>query len=242
MPEDKLPNIIALIPAYNEQDHLGQIVAGAGKYLPVLVVDDGSTDRTGSVAEAGGAILVRQIPNQGKGAALRAGFRYAIEHDYSGVLTLDADGQHDPQEIPAFLAAYGQDQPDLIIGARNFSHIPAMRRLANTLGQWSFSWALGEPIPDNQSGYRLISRRLLEAVLSSQESGFEFEVEMIVTCVERGYRLAWVPIRTIYAGEKSHIQPVHHVVNYLRIIWQTRRRRQNVGQSCGADHNPKDMG
>jgi glycosyltransferase involved in cell wall biosynthesis len=226
MQEPLASQIIALIPAYNEQAHLAQVLRDVRKYLPALVVDDGSTDQTGTVAEAGGAILVRQTPNQGKGAALRAGFRYALNQGYAGVLTLDADGQHDPQEIPRFLEAYNQSHADLIIGARDFSSIPPLRRLANTLGRWSFSWALGQPVPDNQSGYRLISRRLLEMVLSSQELGFEFEVEMIVTCVETGCQLGWVPIRTIYADEKSHIQPVHHVLNYLRVILETRRRRR----------------
>jgi glycosyltransferase involved in cell wall biosynthesis len=240
MIESISPHIIAIIPAYNEQAHLGQVLSGVRKYLPALVVDDGSIDQTGAVAEAGGADLVRQIPNQGKGAALRAGFRYALEHDYKGVLTLDADGQHDPQEIPAFLNAYDYSHSDLIIGERDFSHIPLVRRIANTLGRWIFSWAVGQPIPDNQSGYRLISRRLLEAVLSSREYGFEFEVEMIVTCIESGYQLGWVPIRTIYAGEKSHIRPVHHMVNYLRIICQTRRRRQNFAQLHGGHHVSTD--
>ena len=125
MPEPATPHIIAIMPAYNEQAHLGQVLSGVRRYLPALVVDDGSTDQTGAIAEAGGAILVRQIPNQGKGAALRAGFRYALEQGYTGVLTLDADGQHDPEEIPAFLNAYNQNQADLIIGERNFSTHPA---------------------------------------------------------------------------------------------------------------------
>jgi glycosyltransferase involved in cell wall biosynthesis len=228
MLESSQPNIIALIPAFNEQYHLGQVLTGARRYLPALVVDDGSTDQTGSVAETGGAILVRQTPNQGKGAALRTGFRYALEHGFQAVVTLDADGQHDPHEIPAFLDYYLQYHTDLIIGARDFSKIPPIRRVANTLGRLSFSWALGQSILDNQSGYRLLSRRMLQAVLSSQEQGFEFEVEMIVTCVESGYTMGWVPIKTIYANEKSHIQPVHHVINYSRVILQTWRRRMTV--------------
>ena len=235
MNEPLSSQIIALIPAYNEQAHLAKVLSGVRKYLPALVVDDGSTDQTATVAEAGGAILVRQTPNQGKGTALRAGFRYGLNHGFAGVLTLDADGQHDPEEIPTFLEAYNQSHADLIIGARDFSTIPPVRRLANSLGRWSFSWALGQPVPDNQSGYRLISRHLLEMVLSSQELGFEFEVEMIVTCVESDCHLGWVPIRTIYAGEKSHIKPLHHVMNYLRIILQTRRRRQEFHHRISFD-------
>lgn len=216
--------ILALIPAHNESGRVANVVRAAQAFLPVLVVDDGSTDDTAARAEAAGATMLRQVPNQGKGAALRAGFRRALDEDYEGVLTLDADGQHDPAEIPKFLDAYAERQPDLIIGARDFDQIPPVRRAANTLGRWSFSWALGKPVLDNQSGYRLISRRLLEATLTSQESGFEFEVEMIVTCVQRGYVLEWVPIRTIYGGESSHINPAEHAVNFLRVVWETRQR------------------
>jgi glycosyltransferase involved in cell wall biosynthesis len=202
-------------------------VSSARAHLPVLVVDDGSTDDTALRAEEAGADVLRQVPNQGKGAALRAGFRHALDEGYEAVLTLDADGQHDPAEIPQFLDVYATRYTDLIIGARDFRHMPPIRRLSNTVGRWTFSWAMGQPIRDNQSGYRLISRRLLEALLASSETGFEFEVEMIVICIQHGFRLDWVPIRTIYAGEGSHIQPWHHTVNFLRMVWQTRRRTRS---------------
>ena len=215
---------LAVIPAYNEAQRVADVVRRARATLPVLVVDDGSTDETASLAEEGGATVLRQRPNQGKGAALRAGFRWALEAGYQAVIMLDADGQHDPAEIPLFLRAYQEAGADLIIGARDFRQMPPVRRATNTIGRWLFSWALGQPDRDNQSGYRLVSRRLMEAMLDSSESGFEFEVEMITVCVERGLRLGWVPIRTIYAGERSHIHPLRHVVHFLRIVWQTRRR------------------
>ena len=217
------PKVLALIPAYNEADQVGNVVVGAKAHLPVLVVDDGSADDTVGRAEAAGAEVLRQSPNQGKGVALRKGFRWALDQGYPAVLTLDADGQHDPHEIPKFLEAYQEGHADLIIGERDFSQIPPVRRLANTLGRLSFSWALGQRIPDNQSGYRLLSRRLIEAVLDSEEGGFEYEVEMIATCIRRGYVLDWVPIRTIYSHESSHINPLHHVRNFLRMVWKTRQ-------------------
>ena len=218
-----MKKIIALIPAYNEAQRISPVIEAALAYLPVLVVDDGSSDDTAAVAEAAGAHVLHQIPNQGKGAALRAGFRWAIEHETLAVLTLDADGQHDPHEIPKFLRKYEETSADMIIGARDFSQIPPVRRLANNLGRITFSWAVGQDIPDNQSGYRLISRRLMQALLDSDEQGFEFEVEMIQVCIKRGYRLEWVPIRTIYAGETSHISPIKHVQNYLRVVLKARR-------------------
>ena len=217
-------SVLALIPAYNEASSIGTVIEGALHHLPVLVVDDGSSDGTAARAKEYQVNILRQQPNQGKGAALRAGFNWALTEGFEAVLTLDADGQHDPAEIPKFLLAYEGDNPDLIIGARDFSQIPLVRRFANTIGRWSFSWALGEPVRDNQSGYRLLSRRMMEAVLGSREQGFEFEVDMIVECVQRGYQLEWVPIRTIYAGEKSHINPLEHSANWVRIVWQTRQR------------------
>lgn len=213
--------ILILIPAYNEAAHIGGVVAQALKQLPVLVVDDGSTDETASLAEQAGAVVLRQAQNQGKGAALRVGMRYALDKGYRAVITLDADGQHDPAEAEKFLHAYSVCRADLIVGIRNFHEIPPVRRVANWLGRYTLSWVLGQPIPDNQSGYRLISRRLFQRLLNSEEQGFEFEVEMIVTCLQLGYQLAGVPIRTIYNNERSHIQPLNHVVNFGRVLWQT---------------------
>ena len=227
-PKSLAPKILALIPAYNEAQRIASVVTGTLEHLPVLVIDDGSKDDTAATAERSGAAVLRQIPNQGKGAALRAGFRRAIDEGFEGVITLDADGQHDPVEIPKFLEAYQTKQADLIIGARNFDQMPFVRRLANSSGQKLFSWALGQPVQDNQSGYRLISRRLLEVLLTSDEQGFEFEVEMIVTCIQQGFKLDWVPIQTIYAGESSHINPAKHTANFLRLVWQTRQRNRTT--------------
>lgn len=225
---NRRPIILAVVPAYNEAPRVAPVVRSTAQYLPVLVVDDGSRDNTAQVAEDAGATVLRQIPNRGKGAALRAGMRWALERSADAIVTLDADGQHDPTEIPAFLNAHETTRADLIIGARSFDKMPWSRRLANSLGRWSFSWALGQPVADNQSGYRLISRRLMEALLDSREEGFEFEVEMIVTCVQRGYTLAWIPIRTIYAGETSHIDPWKHATNWVRLVRQTRQKMRRA--------------
>ena len=215
--------VTAVIPAYNEAATIASVVAATLTHLPVLVVDDGSADDTSSLAESAGATVLRQEPNQGKGAALKAGFRQAIDHGFDAVLTLDGDGQHDPADMPKFLQAYASSHSHLIIGQRDFTQMPLSRRLANSFGRWSFSWALGQHIADNQSGFRLIDQRLMEPLLSSSEQGFEFEVEMIMVCVKLGLTLDWVDIKTIYAGESSHINPWEHGVNYLRILRLVRR-------------------
>ena len=200
----------------------------ARAYLPVLVVDDGSTDDTAHRAETAGAVVLRQVPNQGKGRALQSGFAHALAQGYEAVVALDGDGQHDAAQIPAFLRAYAATTADLIIGARTFSQMPPVRRLSNALGQRAFSWAMGQQVPDNQSGYRLVSRRLMAAMLESREMGFEFEAEMVVRCVELGLKLDWIPIRTIYGREKSHIRPWYHVMQFARITWQARQRMKRT--------------
>ena len=215
--------IYALIPGYNEAERIRAVIEATNAFLPVLVVDDGSSDETASIAESAGATVLRQVPNQGKGAALKRGFRWAMENEADAVLMLDADGQHDPAEIPKFLHMHTANTSDLIIGYRNFSEMPLARKIANTIGRASLSWAMGQKILDNQSGYRLVSRRLMQATLESDEAGFEFEVDMVVLCIRRGMRLDWVPIRTIYAGEGSHIKPWHHVKNFFRVVRKTRR-------------------
>lgn len=215
--------IVAVVPAYQEGPRIAAVVEATRRYLPVVVVDDGSTDDTASRAEAAGATVLRQLPNAGKGAALRAGFRRALERGAEAVVTLDADGQHDPNEIPAFLARYEASRPALIIGRRDFASMPAVRRLSNTVGGLLISAAVGRSVPDNQSGYRLIGADLIAALLDSDEAGFEFEVEMIARCIALDLPMAWVPIRTIYAGEPSHIRPLAHFVSFLRVARDARR-------------------
>ena len=215
--------VVAVIPGYQEGLRIGPVVAGAARHLPVLVVDDGSTDDTAAVAEAAGATVLRQVPNQGKGAALRAGFRRALQEGTDAVITLDADGQHDPGEIPAFLAAYAASGSELIVGRRDFWAMPPVRRLSNTVGGLILSAAVGQRIPDNQSGYRLVGRRLMTALLDSDEAGFAFEVEMIARCIALSLPITWIPIRTIYAGEPSHIRPWQHFTSFLRAARDARR-------------------
>ncbi len=220
---DSPATVIAVIPAYQAAKTLDAVVRETARHLPVVVVDDGSSDDTALVAERAGATVLVQTPNQGKGAALRRGFAHALEGGARAVLTLDADGQHDPACAPDFLAAWHERRAPLIIGRRDFSQMPLSRRVANNLGTLVFSWAVGRHIEDNQSGYRLIARPLLPHLLTSTEAGFEFEVEMITDAIRAGLTIDWVPIPTIYEAAGSHIRPGSHVTNFLRVARTARR-------------------
>ena len=215
--------LLALIPAYDEGPRIGAVVEAASRHLPVVVIDDGSHDDTADRARAAGATVLAQLPNAGKGAALRMGFRHALEAGAPAVVTLDADGQHDPAEIPAFLERFAARRAELIIGQRDLRSMPRVRRLSNTIGGLALAAALGRSVPDNQSGYRLIGRTLMRALLDSEEQGFEFEVEMIARCIALGLPIDSVPIRTIYAGEPSHIRPWHHFTEFVRVTRKARR-------------------
>lgn len=219
---------MAVVPAHDEERRIGWVVGGAARHLPVLVVDDGSEDDTAELARAAGATIIEQRPNRGKGAALRTGFAEALRAGVEAAITLDGDGQHDPAEIPTFVAAHARRTveglpSELIIGRRNFSRMPVIRRIANSRGTIVLSMALGRYVPDNQSGYRLVGRRLMREMLESSEAGFAFEVEMIAVCQREGWPIGWVPIATRYGGERSHIRPLAHLREFLAVCWRARR-------------------
>jgi glycosyltransferase involved in cell wall biosynthesis len=216
--------ILILIPAYNESEKIRTVIEESKKHLPVLVIDDGSTDDTGVIASEMGAEVIKQTTNLGKGAALKTGFKYAIDQGYQAVIILDGDGQHDPREIPKFLACYASSGGNLIIGKRDFSKMPPTRRLANSLGGILVNWISKYHIPDNQSGYRLLDAEVMNLLLDSEEMGFEFEVEMIFASHAKGLKVDWVPIKTIYSDEKSHISPLKHLANFFRIIRKMARK------------------
>ena len=185
--------VLAIVPAHDEAGRVGRVVGAlSAQGLPLLVIDDGSSDGTGAEALAAGARVLRLEPNRGKGAALKAGFKAALDvsaedggpaDGWTAFLSLDGDGQHDPAEVPRFLEVWDRTGADLVVGMRDYRDMPPVRWFTNSVSRLLFSWALGERIPDNQSGYRLRSRRLAEAALSSHEEGFAFEVEEIAICL-----------------------------------------------------------
>ncbi len=224
-PAQPTGEIIALIPAYNEARYIADVVKAALQYVPVVVVDDGSSDGTGATAALAGAKVIVHNTNQGKGKALNTGFEYAVARRVDAAITLDADGQHDPTEIPTFIAAFRAGQGDVIIGQRTFAQMPGKSRFGNTVGTWLLTRAMGRPIPDNQSGYRLLGRRVMETV-RPDTTRFEAEVELLLRAQLAGFRLAWVPIQTIYNDKKSHFRPIRDSALFLKMVWRIWRARR----------------
>jgi glycosyltransferase involved in cell wall biosynthesis len=218
--------VMVLIPAYNAAKTLGNIVRDAKAVVSdVVVVNDGSRDDTAAVARAAGATVVDHPQNRGKGGALKTGFAYAVEHGYDAVVTLDADGQHLPREIPKFLQARAETKADLIIGGRAhlFGEMLPRRRLANRFSAWSISKAAGKRITDSQSGFRLYSANLLRNVRLRTE-GFDLESEVIVRAGVGGFKVLTIPIDLGFVDgiSTSHYKPIKDT---LRIAWTVTRAR-----------------
>ncbi len=217
--------ILVLIPARNEARTIGPIVEAVRTKLPVLVIDDGSTDTTADIARRAGAEVVSHPTNMRKGAALKTGFSWAMKRGYEAVITMDADGQHDPADLDRLLNANRHHQADLIIGEREFSKMPWPNRFTTPLGAKILSWALGTRVTDNQSGFRLLTRTLLER-MSLRSNGYEMEVEMIWEVIRLRMPIAWVPIRTIYFPDRqSGFRPVADTLLFLRMVWYIWRER-----------------
>ena len=205
-------NLLAVIPAYDEGKKIGEVVRKTLQYCDVLVIDDGSTDGTGKAAEKAGAHIITHERNMGKGNALMTGVAYALKNGYDQIITLDADGQHDPDEIPKFMEK--ADKYDIIIGTRTFSEMPPLRRISNAITTALLSLRTGQKVGDSQSGYRMIRTVTLEGI-EFKTRGFILESEVLVRA--KG-RIGNVKVKTIYADEKSHVKNISETINFIKFF------------------------
>lgn len=213
--------VLAVIPAYKEENRVGSTVRAVTEYLTdVLVVDDGSPDRTVDEARVAGAAVVRQESNRGKGAALLRGFAYALENGYDAVVTLDADGQHDPSAIPAMVAEL-EGGADIVIGARRKDPrvMPAQRIFSNTWASVMLTGLTGVLIRDSQSGYRALRAEVLR-VVPLTTTKYDLESEQLVGAARRGFRVTHVAVPTIYGTEKSKINVPRDMLLFFRVVFR----------------------
>ena len=184
--------------------------------VPCLVVNDGSTDGTAASVAGLPVNLENHATNRGKGAALRTGFAWALRHGFAGVVTIDADGQHDPQAIPQLVAAARERGTDILIAARHsqFGEMAGLRSVWNRFGVWCMRKRTGFTITDSQSGFRWYSARLLRGV-ELAATGYQMEMEILLKAWRGGFTIDSLPVAARVADGRatSHFRPVRDTWN-----------------------------
>ena len=212
-----------VIPALDAASSLASVVAGLRVSVPnalLICVDDGSSDDTHRVAGQCCDLVIRHESNRGKGAALRTGFAAALHRNADAVVTIDADGQHDPACAP--LLVHALEGADLVIGARMRSDgdMPLHRRMTNAISSAAVTRIVGADVPDAQSGYRAIAAAVLRAV-DAKGDRYEFETDFLIRACRAGFRVASVPVPTLY-GAPSHFRHVGDGARVISTIWRHR--------------------
>jgi len=219
-----MPDIIAVLPAFNEEATIAKVVLKTQKYVDkVIVVDDGSSDMTATIAEKLGALVIRHNENLGKGAALKTGFDMAKSLDCKIVVTLDSDGQHDPDDIPNVIEPLLKNEADIVIGSRKLlkSKVPLHKKLGNKFLNFITNAASGTTISDTQSGFRAYSKKALE-ILEIKDHGIGIESQLIMDATKKNLRIKEVPISITYGKKTSTYNFFRHgtyvILTILRVI------------------------
>lgn len=218
--------IMILIPAYQEGGRIGIVVQDARMHGDVVVVDDGSLDRTAEEALAQGAHVIRHGVNQGKGGAIQTGFGYFLKGSWEYLILLDGDGQHLTSEIPQFIKAAESPRVMMIVGNRmgETGKMPFIRIATNWVMSRILSMMAGVPVPDTQCGYRLMKRGLIERI-HLESMRFDIESEILVEAGRITKEIVSIPIQTVYGDEKSKIRPVRDTIRFFKFIYRSMKRK-----------------
>ena len=212
--------LCVLIPSFNEEKTIGGLVKSVlGEGHHVLVIDDGSSDATATIAKENGAEVLVNEKNMGKGLSLRRAFEVLAKRDIDAVAIMDGDGQHLPGDLAAFVSSFEQNKPGIVVGNRMFKPkgMPPVRWLTNKFMSFLISCFCHQSIPDSQCGFRLIDVQVLKKI-NLQTDNFEIESEMLLEAAKNGFRIESVPIATVYEGQHSAINPWKDTIRFFKFL------------------------
>lgn len=229
MTSSPAPKFCVLMPAYREEAHIADVVRETLAYAPtVIVIDDGSPDATAEEAERAGALVLAHVRNQGKGAAIRTGIRHAAEAGFDLAVTMDADGQHAPSDIPAFLAAYARTRNPALVGNRmgDTRTMPWIRLRTNRFMSNLLSRVMGQYVPDTQCGFRLYDRSVFPLFEADNSARYAAESEILLRISLEGRKIGAVTIQTIYGNERSKVNPFTDTIRFFRMLRRFKKIRK----------------
>lgn len=212
--------ICVIIPTYNESRAIADLINQIVKLgLEVIIIDDGSTDDTVKIANACGVKVLVSLQNMGKGASLIKGFNFALQSGFDAVISMDGDGQHSPDDLAAFAQKARSSQSVLIVGNRMgvIKQMPVLRVMTNFLMSNFISLIVKQHIPDTQCGFRLVKKELL-ARIDLLTSKYETESEILIKAAHLGFKIESIPVKTIYSGQKSQINPLLDTLRFVRFM------------------------
>jgi len=212
--------VCAVVPAYNEEASIASVIRRIKKTnIDIIVIDDGSRDKTPDNAEKEGIQLIRHVKNEGKGRAIRDGFRLALRKPYDYIITIDGDNQHNPDEIQMFIDAMLSNKVDLVAGNRMHypKGMPASRVFVNKFFSKIVSNSCKQGIPDALCGYRIIKRSVLESI-TLESNRFEIVPEILIKASKKGFKTMFINIECIYGNEHSSIKPWRDGYMFFNLI------------------------
>ncbi|HSX41749.1 MAG TPA: glycosyltransferase family 2 protein [Candidatus Saccharimonadales bacterium] len=222
--------LAVVVPAHNEEKTIGDVIDGIPRRIDGIstinriVINDASIDRTAARAKKAGALVLSHRINIGQGGAVLTGIKAARQLGNALVVTLDGDGQHDPDDIHALVDAHFRDKADLIIGSRFLSQtietMPALKWYGNKIMNGITFTFSGKQVSDSQSGFRLIGERMLSVIDEFNMTGYEFCSEMIIGAKRHGLLISEVPIKTIYFDGRQGQNPLNGLNIFLRLFYR----------------------
>ncbi len=212
--------VAAVIPFYNESKTINRVILETLKYVSfVIAVNDGSTDGSpDNIPISEKVTLISYKRNRGKGYALRKGLEKGIEKGFLKLVTIDADSQHDPEEIPALIS--GLTNYDIVIGNRlnDLKGMPLQRRISNKLTSFLLSIKTGQKILDSQCGFRAYRAEVVKNI-TTVEDGYEAETEILIKASRHGYKIGFANISTIYGDEESKMMPIKTTFGFIKLLF-----------------------